>query len=225
MKNIIFTPIESLVSLSGPVANVFVKELRILFIGCVSKRSGKLNACKPNKEDFWFNGNSHNLSNLISAPISGVLLIAHNTALPDEGTGKPSLLVKDVTTNTGVCLTDFTEQNERRDERPIAELFSPISPSLLKRGSGETDFFTSLFNFALSCWLLILVFFIASCQQPKQQPENLKYEITFTFGVVGYVYDCDRYVKTGNTYQLYVNNKLIKTFDVGSNVLVEIENK
>lgn len=63
---------------------------------------------------------------------------------------------------------------------------------------------------------------VSSCEQPKQVIKQ-QYEITFTFGVIGYVYDCDTYVKTGNTYRLYVDNKLTKTFDVGANILVEIE--
>lgn len=65
-----------------------------------------------------------------------------------------------------------------------------------------------------------------SCNQPKvTDSDDMRYEITFTMGIIGYIYHCDRFTKVGTTYTLYVDNKVTKTFDVGSGVLVEVEKK
>jgi len=34
-------------------------------------------------------------------------------------------------------------------------------------------------------------------------------------GIIGYIHYCDKYVKNGNTYLLYKDNKLAETIDAG----------
>ena len=72
--------------------------------------------------------------------------------------------------------------------------------------------------------LIWVALILTACNQNSpRQDEDYRYEITFTFGVIGYPYQCDSYSKFGNTYKLYRGKKLFKTFEAGSNVLVSVE--
>lgn len=66
---------------------------------------------------------------------------------------------------------------------------------------------------------------ISSCNQPKViNDDDRKYELIFTMGIIGYIHHCDRYVKNGNVYLLYKDNKLSETIDAGgSMVTIEVK--
>jgi len=55
-----------------------------------------------------------------------------------------------------------------------------------------------------------------SCNQSKViNNKDRKYELKFYMGIIGYIHYCDKYVKNGNTYLLYKDNKLAETIDAG----------
>lgn len=74
--------------------------------------------------------------------------------------------------------------------------------------------------------LIFIVLILSACNQnnPKRD-EDYRYEITFTFGAIGYYYDCDTYTHKGNSYTLFRNGKVFKSFESGSGVLVEVEDR
>lgn len=88
--------------------------------------------------------------------------------------------------------------------------------------------FTSVWQIWVTCFV-ILAFMasvcISSCNQPKViNDDDRKYELTFTMGAIGYIHHCDKYVKNGNVYLLYKDNKLSETIDAGGS-MVKIEVK